>query len=200
MSDARSDGQLAGAGSDVLAAARAGEEWALTTLYRLHQPALRRFLGSLVGPEAEDLASETWIDMARALRRFEGDISDFRRLLYTIARRRAIDHIRKLRRRRTDPVDVQHFVDLSEAAKDPSEELSAVDASTRAIARITTLLPPAQAEAVLLRVVAGLSVSEVASVLGRSPAAISVLQTRALKRLAAQLGDRPRLEPEWEPS
>ncbi|HLX87186.1 MAG TPA: sigma factor, partial [Acidimicrobiales bacterium] len=88
------------AARDILAAAGAGDEWALGALYREHQPALLQFLWGLVGPSAEDVATETWIATARALRRFHGDERAFRRLLFTIGRRRSVDHFRAIARRR----------------------------------------------------------------------------------------------------
>jgi RNA polymerase sigma-70 factor (ECF subfamily) len=48
-------------------------------------------------------------------------------------------------------------------------------------------LPPDQAEAILLRVVAGLDVAQVADVMGRSPGAVRVLTHRGLKTLAARV-------------
>jgi RNA polymerase sigma-70 factor (ECF subfamily) len=45
-------------------------------------------------------------------------------------------------------------------------------------------LPPAQAEIVLLRIVAGLDSYEVAAVTGRKPGTVRVMQKRALERLA----------------
>lgn len=45
-------------------------------------------------------------------------------------------------------------------------------------------LPSDQAEAVLLRVVADLGVSEVAAIMGRSEGAVRVLVHRGLRRLA----------------
>lgn len=180
-------------GHRLVQAARNGDAWALTTLYRAHHPALCRFLRGLVGGEAEDLASEAWIDMARALVRIEGGLSEFRRLLYTIARRRAIDHARKVGRRQTSLIEPD-LLDEVASSNDPAEELIELDSSERAIKHITAVLPKPQAEVVLLRVVAGLSVNEVATVMGLKPAAVSVLQTRALRRLAGHL----RRSPRWE--
>jgi RNA polymerase sigma-70 factor (ECF subfamily) len=157
--------------------AATGAEWALGALYRtLHAP-LVGFLGGLAPGEAEDLAAETWIDAARRLPDFEGDGAEFRRLLFTIARRRAIDHGRKRLRRRTEPMD---FAELTLFAPGPDVEESVTerDSSRQAIARIFALLPRPQAEVVVLGVVAGLSVSEVAEIVGRTPAAVSVLQNR----------------------
>jgi RNA polymerase sigma-70 factor (ECF subfamily) len=51
-------------------------------------------------------------------------------------------------------------------------------------------LSPDQAEAVLLRVVGGLDVTEVARIMDRSPGSVRVLCHRALRRLAERYEDR----------
>src|SRR5919204_3462642 len=87
----------------VLLAAKAGEEWAVAKLYvELCGPVLA-YLTLQAAGEGEDLASETWIDVARALPRFDGVEEDFRRFVFAIAHRRLVDHRRKLRRRKTHP-------------------------------------------------------------------------------------------------
>lgn len=182
---------------ELLAAAAAGEEWALTVLYRRHQPALVRFLAGLAGAESEDLAAETWIDAARALHRFDGGQRAFRSLLFTIGRRRAVDHLRGQARRRTDPADPQHLPEQGgpERPDDPAAALLASEGARAAARQIGALLPRAQAEVILLRVVAGLTVAETAEIVGRSPAAVSVLQSRGLARLARRLGAHERHRP-----
>jgi RNA polymerase sigma-70 factor (ECF subfamily) len=171
----------------MVAEACSGHKEALTALYREFHGALVGFLFGLVAAEAEDLAAEAWIDMARALPTFQGDGVEFRRLLFTIARRRAVDHGRKRRRRRTDPADLR-LLPLPAADGDPGATVVQLDASQRAIREISALLPAPQAEVVLLRVVAGLSVGETARVVGQSANAVSVLQNRGLRRLADTFG------------
>ena len=56
-------------------------------------------------------------------------------------------------------------------------------------------LTPEQAEVVLLRIVGGLSVDEVATLTARSPGAVRVLQHRALARLAARSASTPEGSP-----
>ena len=50
---------------------RNGDEAAFAALYRAHNPALAGFLRRRSITAAEDLASETWIGVARGLERFE---------------------------------------------------------------------------------------------------------------------------------
>ena len=57
-------------------------------------------------------------------------------------------------------------------------------------ARIATL-PSDQAEVLLLRVIADLSVQEVATIVGKRPGAVRALQLRALRRLARELSGEP---------
>jgi len=168
----------------VIAAAKTGVDWAITALYREFGPGLLRYLRAQAPAEAEDLASEVWMNVAAGLGRFDGDETAFRCWLFTIARRRLIDFRRREQRRGTmlsalEPIGASDGVD-------PEAQALIATESEAALARIASL-PPDQAEVVLLRVVAGLDVEEVASILGKKAGAVRVLQHRALKRLAARL-------------
>lgn len=171
---------------EVVAAAKAGQEWALVALYRRFHPGLVRYLRAQAAGEEEDLASEVWLELSRGLADFDGDVDALGRFAFTIARRRAIDHGRKRGRRRTDPV-VMSVLEEVAALADPEQDALDRLGGDAAVERIVALLPKDQAEIVLLRVVAGLSVAEVAEIVGRRPAAVSVLQHRALRRLARHL-------------
>src|SRR4051812_1839864 len=171
---------------DVLAAARTGADWAIAILYRDLNPALLRYLQSQHRDAAEDIASEVWLAAATNLASFDGDEAGFRSWLFTIARRRAVDHGRQRSRRRTDPVSSETFE--RQAATDDTAAAGIEALSAReAIHRLTAGLPADQAEAVVLRVVGGFSVAEVAEIMGRSAGSVRVLQHRALRRLEARL-------------
>lgn len=169
----------------VLAAAKAGAEWAITALYRDLHPRLLRYLRVQEPNDAEDLASETWLAVASDLPRFEGDEVAFRRWLFTIARHRLIDLRRRTASRRTDLV-AGHWLDGLDGTRDTQAEALSGLATEAALARIATL-PPDQAEVVLLRVLAGLDANDVAEIMGKPPGTVRVLQYRALKRLADTL-------------
>jgi RNA polymerase sigma-70 factor, ECF subfamily len=172
--------------SRALDAARTGAEWAVTELYRDLSGPVLRYLAFQAPGEGEDLASETWIDVARGLRRFRGDEQDFRRYVFAIARRRLVDYRRKTRRRRTHaaPAEViEQYLPTGDVEAEAMEAFSA-----RQALDLVGRLPPAQAEVVMLRVVGGFSTAEVAGLIGKREGAVRVLQHRALVKLAAELG------------
>ncbi len=166
----------------VIAAARTGAEWALTGLYRDLHPKLVRYLFAQEPGEAEDLASEVWLDVASGLARFEGDEDGFRAWVFTIARRRLLDLRRRAAGRRTAPMSPEQLLSHGGRGNVEDEALAALGTET-ALARIAAL-PPDQAEVVLLRVLGDLRAAEVATIVGKRPGAVRALQHRALRQLA----------------
>jgi RNA polymerase sigma-70 factor (ECF subfamily) len=137
------------------------------------------------GDAAEDVASETWLQVVRDLPRFAGDATAFRVWLFRIARNRAIDDGRRVWRRREESRDhVESGRPAQDAVPDPATVVIE-HAGTEWALRLIGELPPDQAEAVLLRVVAGLDVAGTAEVLGKRPGAVRVAAMRGLRRLAA---------------
>jgi RNA polymerase sigma-70 factor (ECF subfamily) len=175
----------------VLAAAAAGDEPAFGILWRDLQPGLLRYLNALAPGAGEDLASETWLRVVARLDRFSGDERAFRAWVFTVARHRAVDRWRRSARRRDELVPTDALVDLPAPDNPAGAALEAI-ASRAAVALIATL-PHDQAEVVLLRVVAGLEVAEVAAITGKRPGHVRVLAHRALRRLAARLGQPTRV-------
>ncbi|MCZ7437248.1 RNA polymerase sigma factor [Micromonospora sp. WMMC241] len=169
--------------NEAVAAAQAGDEEAFRFLYRGLQPALLRYLTSLVGADAEDVASETWLQISRDLPSFTG--GEFRAWAVTIARNRAMDHLRRQRRRPVVPVPVQALNDLA-ADADTADRAGEAIGTESALALIRTL-PPAEAEAVMLRAVVGLDAETAGRVLGRRAGAVRTAAHRGLRRLAAML-------------
>lgn len=166
--------------NEVISAARQGDREALGALWTAHQSPLLRFLRGMGCASPEDVASNVWIDVARGLGRFAGDMTDFRRWLFTIARRRAIDEMRRATRR---PEQLTADPGLDLASADVAEEYERSSSLDRAIALVRTL-PQDAAEVLLLRIMADLDVAQVAAMLDKSEANVRVIMHRALKRLA----------------
>ncbi|MEU6023798.1 RNA polymerase sigma factor [Micromonospora sp. NPDC048871] len=178
---------MSGELSRAVESAQAGDEESFRFLYRSLQPGLLRYLTALVGADAaEDVASETWLQVARDLPNFSG--GEFRAWVVTIARNRAMDHLRRQRRRPALPVPVQ---ELSELAGDAdTAERAGESLGTEAALAMIASLPPREAEAVLLRAVIGLDAETAGRVLGRRAGAVRTAAHRGLRRLALMLGQR----------
>ena len=170
----------------VLAAAQEGAQWAIAVLWRDLHPRLLRFLRGLDPRIAEDVEAETWLVAARDLTMFRGDEQRFRAWMFTIARNRLIDSRRREARRPSVPTPPEA---LHERPADDDPAVTALDvlSADTAIALVRECLPPLQAEVILLRVLGGLDVEEVAAILGKRPGNVRVLQHRGLRRLAKRL-------------
>ncbi|WP_328670239.1 RNA polymerase sigma factor [Streptomyces sp. NBC_00322] len=165
--------------------AQQGDEDAFAVAYRLVQPGLIGYVRGLVGDDAEDVAAEAWLEIARDLGRFRGDGAGFRGWTATIARHRALDHLRRQKRRPRTSLLEQDVLDLPGGQDTAAAALETLS-TERALALIGRL-PREQAEAVLLRVVVGLDGPAAARVLGKRPGAVRTAAHRGLKGLAELL-------------
>lgn len=168
-----------------LRAAQGGDEEGFVHIWRQCQAPLLRYLRVMAGGLAEDIASDTWLQVARTLPSFEGDEAAFKGWLFTIARHRHIDVCRRNARRHEQLVDVDVLV-AHPARDDPASTVEEQISTDGALALVATL-PPDQAEIVTLRVIAGLDVNTVAEMVGRPPGTVRVLSHRGLKKLAELL-------------
>src|SRR5262245_6352020 len=111
----------------LVVAAKGGDQAAMAQLWRVTHPPLVRYLRGRIGEGADDVAAAAWLDAARGLHSFEGDDTDFRRWLFTIARRRLIDELRRRDRRRGEwlvgaPIEAA-------GASDPGERVDDIGAA-----------------------------------------------------------------------
>lgn len=173
----------------LLARVLAGDRQAGEHLYRAYNPMLSRYMRSQEPRVADDLTAEVWLAAINALTSFEGDEPGFRAWMFTIARRRVVEHRRRGIRRRTDTTDPDDFLetgsdeDIAVTATNSTEAQEAIDL-------IAATLSPEQAEVLILRVVADLSAAQVGDLLGRPEAWVRITQHRAIKKLAARLDAR----------
>ncbi len=196
--EAQKGARVLGDDAELTAAVRAaqgGDETAFRTVYRAVHPRLLGYVRTLVGePDAEDVTSEAWLQIARDLERFSGDADRFRGWAARIARNRALDHIRMRGRRPAiggDETELTGRPAESDTAGEAIEAL-ATDGAFDLISR----LPQDQAEAVVLRVVVGLDAKTAAQTLGKRPGAVRTAAHRGLRlaptrRTARRRSGRP---------
>ena len=170
-------------------AARGGDEMAFALLWRENNSRLTKFVQARTfnsNLDFEEIVSETWLSVAKDIKKFKGEYSAFTAWLYGIARNRIIDAARK--RDRT----IRPQAELDEAFWLPSKQDVSTDfeadTNVKEIIAAINRLPEAQAEVVMLRVVSDLSVEEVAKIVKKNPNAVRVLAHRGLATLKEFLG------------
>jgi RNA polymerase sigma factor (sigma-70 family) len=165
----------------LLEAARSGAEWAWAELYRELAGPVTGYLASRGSPEPEDVTSEVFLQVARHVNSFSGDLSQFRSWVFVIAHRRLLDERRKLGRR---PRMVE--IELEIPAGDV--EVEALEKLTTARLRDTfEQLSEGQRDVLALRIIAGLTLAETAEVVGKKVGAVKAIQRRAIESLRAKL-------------
>jgi RNA polymerase sigma-70 factor, ECF subfamily len=190
----------AGTGNDddslsaAVRAARDGDEEGFRLVYRTLQPGILRYLRTLVGEEAEDVAADTWVQVVRGLGSFSGGADDFRAWATTIARNRAIDHLRRVQRRPVADAPVEDLVITRPARENTAESVLTSIGTDEAVALLGRL-PRDQAEALVLRIVLDLDVETTARILGKREGAVRSAAHRGLRRLAKLFAQEDRRRP-----
>lgn len=166
---------------EVLAAARLGQPWALTTLYRRYAGPVAGYVRARTSAEPEDLVSEIFTSVFTGLTRFAGGEADFRGWLFTIAQRRVVDDLR----RRSRQVPTTPYEPDSDVRTVDSAETASLDRLGEQWVRdVLDRLAPDQRDVLLLRILGDLTVEQVAQVLGKSIGAVKQLQRRGLAAAA----------------
>lgn len=167
----------------LVALAKAGDRRAFERLAARHYDAIRRFAWRRCGDaaEAEDVAQETLIRVARGIDGFAGR-STFRTWALGVAVNCARDAVRARERRAKVLKDVAAAA-LAEAAAQAAE----ADDPELALWAAVRALPEAQRDAVMLVHVEGLSHGEAAEALGCAEATVSWRLFTARRRLKSDL-------------
>ena len=160
-----------------------GDSQAFDALVRRHLPMIRRMLAGLVRGTAEDLEDaqqEVLLAVARGLRGF-GFRSSLSTWVYSVARRRALDFLRKGRRRQRA---VERLRLLPPApVEDPEAPLLAGERGAE-LRRAFEGLPAGARDLLLMRDVEGFSMEQMSSITGVPVGTIKSRLHRARERLA----------------
>jgi RNA polymerase sigma-70 factor (ECF subfamily) len=178
----------------ILVAARQGEDWAWAELYGELVGPLTRYLRTRGADEPDDLAAETFLQVARGINKFTGDESAFRSWVFVIGHRRLIDERRQQSRQvRTVPLDgddaASSRVD-NRVGGNTEVEAMATLARTELIAVLNELTAE-QRDVLMLRLVAELPLEATAAAMGKKVGAVKTLQFRAVKALQKKLVAEP---------
>ncbi len=174
----------------LVADARAGCPRAFERIYTSLAGQVSSYLRWHRASDPDGLTNDVFVQVHRNLATFEGDVQGFRSWLFTIAHHRMIDD----RRRANRQPSVQREIGADDelGLGDVEEDAFAVLAHEE-VRGMLAVLSPDQRDVVLLRIVADLSVEEVARLMGKREGAVKALQHRALAALRRHLDARAAL-------
>jgi RNA polymerase sigma-70 factor (ECF subfamily) len=166
----------------LLEGAKAGNQRSWVRIYESLAPRVRGYLRTRGCAEPDDAVGEVFLHLARGIATFEGDESSFRSWVFVVAHHRLLDERRRQRRRPTNVVDPSvEFADLADPADIEHEALRGP--RLEELRALLERLTESQRHVLELRLIAGLTIDEVAQVLDKPAGAVKALQHRAVQAI-----------------
>ena len=152
----------------------------ITSLYELHYDRIVRYIYAHVHDqsEAEDLGGDVFLKALQSLKSYRGLPEQMLTWLFKIAHNLIVDYMRKRDKRKSinlDKLDVPSY----RRVEDIVETTMEIESLSAALKKLT----PLQREIIGLRFFAGLSSSEVSSIMGKRNGAVREMQSSAIKAL-----------------
>lgn len=158
-------------------AAKGGADWGWTALYRALAPTITGYLRAQGAPEPEDVTAEVFIQAVKGIDRFQGDGTAFRSWIFCIAHNKLVDDIR---RRSRQPVDVVADAGRNLVHPGNVEDQVMRNMADHNVQEMFSRLTADQRNVLYLRMIGGLTLEEVAKVIGKPSSAVKALQRRGL--------------------
>ncbi len=160
------------------------EAWRI--IFERHYPRLYSYIYYRVGDAsvAEDLCGELFEKAVKNIHRFKSRDGGLAGWLTRIAQNLTYDYYRRRKARPSDPLELNES--WLSGGDDPDRSLLNRE-STDYLRRALQKLTPEQRDVILLRFIAQMRTSEVASIMGKTPGAIKALQHRALAALRREM-------------
>ncbi|MFI5782477.1 RNA polymerase sigma factor SigJ [Nocardia sp. NPDC051570] len=159
----------------------------LARRFEEHRQYLRRLAYSTLGSlsDADDVVQEAWLRLQRWYenRSPGAEIDNLRAWLSTVVGRLALDQLGSARARREQYVGEWLPEPEVTTWEDPADRVTQDERVTTALLIVLESLSPAERTAFVLQDVFGMSGPEVAEVVGRTPAAVRQLASRARKHV-----------------
>jgi RNA polymerase sigma factor (sigma-70 family) len=163
----------------------------IASQFEEHRSHLRNAAYRLLGSasDADDAVQEAWLRVSRA---GTGDVLNLRGWLTTVVARISLNMLRTRKTRREAPIDAGELAPaIPGAGPDPEQEAVLADSVGLALLVVLERLTPEERLAFVLHDMFDLPFDEIATLVGRSPAAARQLASRARRRVqgAEMAGD-----------
>lgn len=169
--------------TDDVLRARARDPELFSIVYRTYASQVLGYLTARGVEDPEAVMQEVFIAVLPRLQQVTGGVPGLRTFVFSVAHARIVDDHRR-QQRTPSKLPFQADLDGREESSAEAEVLQRI--SPQEVAHLLNELPDEQREVLSLRLVAGLTVDQVAAVMGRSAGAVKQLQRRALIRLREQ--------------
>lgn len=152
----------------------------LAALYEEYYDKIVHYIYVRIGDksESEDLASEVFLKALKSIKTYRDTGPPMQAWLFKIAHNLVVDHLRRVSRIKTVPIDTVVIVDDNDPV-DAAEKKFQMEKVGAAMIQLTE----EQREVLRLRFFGGLTSREAASVLGKSDGAVREMQRAALERI-----------------
>jgi RNA polymerase sigma-70 factor (ECF subfamily) len=167
----------------VLQAAKLGSEWAWATLYGEISGALVGFFRCRGIDDPESVAGDVFFALAREIQRFEGDEDSFWTLVFALAHRRFLSENESPNRRSLTGLSDRILQRLKGGAVAQPHVIDVPEEVRTALAQLS----PGERDVISLRAIAGLSIDQVAEVLGIGAKAVRGLQRKGMSKVRVTL-------------
>jgi RNA polymerase sigma-70 factor (ECF subfamily) len=181
---------------DLVARMQSGDERALGAFYDRWFPVVHAVVSRMLksSDDVEDVVEDTFWQVWRQAGRFAGERGSVQTWVLTIARSRALDRLRAVRRHREEPIEAEHVDDVTATMadpvaappRDPSIEVEHSERRGHVLAALGAL-PNEQRQALELAYFGGLSQSEIAERTGQPLGTIKTRMRLALQKLRERL-------------
>jgi RNA polymerase sigma-70 factor (ECF subfamily) len=163
--------------SDLISRAQDGDKTVISALYERYREGIFRFLYYRVGDVhvAEDLTSEVFLRMIRAIGGYRPRGIAFDAWLFQIARNQAIDYFRKQQREQNVALEDELLI-----SGEGVEKMMDGHFNSERLAQALRHLNESQRDVIVLRFVNEMPISQVAQTLHKSEDSVKALQRRGL--------------------
>ena len=169
--------------TDDVLRARARDPELFSIVYRTYAPQVLGYLTARGVEDAEAIMQEVFVAVLPRLQTVTGGVAGLRTFVFSVAHARMVDDHRRQQR---TPIKLPFEPELDGRQASSAEDEVLQRISPQEVADLLDDLPAEQREVLSLRLVAGLTVDQVAAVMGKSAGAVKQLQRRALIRLREQ--------------
>jgi RNA polymerase sigma factor (sigma-70 family) len=169
----------------VISKAAAGDGRAFERLYRTYSGPITAFAAARGAADPEAITNDVMLKVFQNLASFEGDESSFVGWIFSIARNRLID-VHRMSNRRPSIADGVEPPDAPSVSPGTGESAISL-IGQRDILVLLKRLTEDQCEVIALRMIADLSLEEVAGIVGKSVTAVKAVQRRGLRALQKEI-------------